>query len=242
MIKYASNAMLATRISFMNELSLLCEKLGVDVEQVRLGIGSDQRIGSSFLRPGPGYGGSCFPKDIAALVDMGEQQGIELKIMKSVQEVNLRQTESVALKIKHYFGDLSGKKIAIWGLAFKPGTDDVRETPAKTIIKILLENGAEVFAHDPKATTRFAAEMGDQKNLHYVEKSYDALQNADALVMVTEWSEYKTPDWQLVASLMNQKAVFDFRNQYNINTLISLGFYYQCIGRPDSRSLAEKKV
>jgi len=234
--KYAANAMLATRISFMNELSMLSEKLVVDIDEVRIGIGSDPRIGKKFLYAGPGYGGSCFPKDVSALVKMGQQQGLPLQILSAVQEVNQQQIRRVTAKIKEHFKDLKGLKIALWGLAFKPGTDDVREAPSKTLVETLLKQGAQIIAHDPQARHKFEEEFGSHPALSYGDKAYDVLRNADALVLLTEWTEYKWPDWEKVSALMNQKIVFDFRNQYQFTTLTDLGFHYQCVGRPDSHA------
>ncbi len=233
--KYGANAMLATRISFMNELSQLCENLGANVDKVRLGIGSDGRIGKKFLYAGPGYGGSCFPKDVAALLRTSEASGVELRVLKAVTEANHRQKDLSFEKIARYFGDLRGRRIAVWGLSFKPGTDDVRETPAFVIVGRLLEAGALVLAHDPEGTENFAKEFGDHPHLSYGEHAYDVLRGAEALVLVTEWSEYKRPNWDKVASLMaSQRAIFDLRNQYEPWELMEKGFYYRCVGRPDS--------
>ena len=235
MIKYAANAMLATRISFMNELSLLCEKLKVNIDQVRLGLGSDPRVGKKFLYAGPGYGGSCFPKDVSALVQTGKKHNLDLQILNAVTDANQKQKELVSKKIINYFKeDLSHKKIAVWGLSFKPGTDDVREAPALHIIKRLLDHGATITAHDPQGQEEFQREFGSHKNLSYSKYAYEALNGAHALVLITEWSEYRFPNWQKVAQLLKEKAVFDLRNQYDPEQLIDLGFHYQCIGRPDS--------
>jgi len=235
LIKYGSNAMLATRISFMNEMARLCEKVGADVDNVRRGMGSDVRIGRKFLWAGPGYGGSCFPKDVAALIKTGDQYGVSLDILKSVTEANETQKLHGAKKlINHFGGNLRGKSIAVWGLAFKPGTDDVREAPAITIIKTLLESGAQVIAHDPQAHENFSREIGSRSGLSYVSNAYDAIKNADALVLVTEWPEYKRPNFEKVGTLMRTKNIFDLRNQWSFKNLRKLGFHYQCIGRPDS--------
>lgn len=242
MIKYTSNAMLATRISFMNDLSLLCEKLGVNIDQVRIGMGSDTRVGKKFLYSGPGYGGSCFPKDVAALVRTGAENDVELKILNAVTEVNETQKNRAFQKVKNYFGNLSGKKIAIWGLSFKPGTDDVREAPSLTIVKNLLNEGAEVVAHDPQAEEEFLREMGaDADKVKTVKLAYDALKDANALVLLTEWSEYKWPNWNKVSDLLKDKVIFDLRNQYHKNEIVGMGFHYECIGRPDSRSDLKKQ-
>ncbi len=232
--KYTANAMLATRISFMNEIARLCERVGANADDVRRGVGSDPRIGKKFLYSGPGYGGSCFPKDVEALLKSAETHDIELSVLSAVKKANKTQKTWVATKIKKHFGDLRGKKFAVWGLAFKPGTDDTREAPAKTIISLLLEEGATVAAHDPKATKNFSQEMGQVANLSYVENAYDALKDADGLVLVTEWPEYKRPNWGKINTLLKQKVVFDFRNQYPWKEMKSLGYHYICVGRPDA--------
>jgi UDPglucose 6-dehydrogenase len=235
LIKYGSNAMLATRISFMNELARLCEKVGADIDNVRRGMGSDPRIGRKFLWAGPGYGGSCFPKDVAALVKTGDQYGVSLDVLKSVTTANEAQKKHGAKKIlDHFSGKLQGKTVAVWGLAFKPGTDDVREAPAITIIEMLLDAGANVIGHDPQGQDNFSREIGSKKNLSYVEDAYDAVKNADALVLVTEWPEYKRPNFEKIASLMRSKNLFDLRNQWSFKNLKNQGFHYQCIGRPDA--------
>jgi UDPglucose 6-dehydrogenase len=230
--KYGANAMLATRISFMNELSRLCERVGADVDNVRRGMGADARIGRKFLYAGPGYGGSCFPKDVAALRGTAKQHGVELEVLDAVTRANERQKSWVASKIKTHFGELKGKKIAVWGLAFKPGTDDVREAPAKTIVRFLLDHGATVVGHDPEAVANFRLEVGDRIGLSYAKSAYDALEGADGLVLVTEWSEYRRPNWEKARSLMRSKVVFDFRNQYVGATVKEAGFTYVCVGRP----------
>ncbi|MBI2603665.1 MAG: UDP-glucose/GDP-mannose dehydrogenase family protein [Deltaproteobacteria bacterium] len=234
MTKYTANAMLATRISFMNELSILCEKMGVNIDQVRLGVGMDPRIGKKFLYAGPGYGGSCFPKDIRALMSFAREYDFELKLIQAAQEVNEQQKMFAANKVRSYFKNLEGKTVAIWGLAFKPGTDDVREAPAKTIIQDLITHGAKIAVHDPQAMERFRHEFGNHERIQFARNAYQALEGADALVLLTEWSEYRWPNWEKVGQLMKQRVVFDLRNQYEPQTLIQLGFHYQCIGRPDS--------
>lgn len=236
--KYGANSMLATRISFMNELSILCEKLGADIDKVRQGIGTDPRIGKKFLYAGPGYGGSCFPKDVAALLKTGEKNHVELDVLQAVTRANVSQKERAAEKIISHFNDMAGKRIAVWGLAFKPGTDDVREAPAKTIINRLLDKGAYVVAHDPQASENFAGEFGAKDRLVYADSAYEALRGADALVLVTEWSEYRRPNWDKAAEIMNQKVVFDLRNQYQAHELYERDYHYQCIGRPDSTRLS----
>lgn len=232
--KYGANAMLATRISFMNEMSRLCDRVGANIDHVRSGMGSDSRIGKKFLFAGPGYGGSCFPKDVKALISTGDQYGTSLEVLKAVSATNIRQKEYVAEKIKAHFGSLKGKRIAVWGLAFKPGTDDVREAPAFTLVRYLLEHGADVVAHDPQATKTFADEFGQADRLSYAKSAYAACQNADAVVLMTEWSEYKRPNWAKLGSFLQQKVVFDFRNQYQFERLKPMGYTYYCIGRPDS--------
>jgi UDPglucose 6-dehydrogenase len=238
--KYGANAMLATRISFMNELARLCEEVGANVDHVRLGMGADPRIGRKFLYAGPGYGGSCFPKDVAALLRSGSEHGVELEVLQAVTRANQAQKAFVAEKIKRHFGKLTGKRIALWGLAFKPGTDDVREAPAKTIVAYLLDQGATVVCHDPEGTPNFMHEFGSRANLSYAETAYDALEGADALCLVTEWSEYRRPNWHKVASLMRTKVVFDFRNQYELADVTGEGFHYVCVGRPDSSAPARR--
>lgn len=235
--KYGANAMLATRISFMNEMALLCERLGANIDKVRLGIGADARIGRKFLYAGPGYGGSCFPKDVSALLKTSAANGVDMKVLNAVTEANERQKQLVFQKIAHHFRDLAGRRVAIWGLSFKPGTDDVRESPATVLIKRLLDAGAFVVGHDPQGQSNFAKEFGEHERLTYADSAYDALRGADALALVTEWSEYKRPNWDKVGQLMASRAVFDLRNQYESYDLISRGFHYECVGRPDSRSL-----
>jgi UDPglucose 6-dehydrogenase len=237
--KYGANAMLATRISFMNELAQLCAALGANIDDVRIGIGADPRIGRKFLYAGPGYGGSCFPKDVEALRATGRKSGCELAVLNAVGDANDRHKSWVAKKILRHFGSLKGKHVAVWGLAFKPGTDDVREAPALTLIDFLLQEGATVTGHDPEARETFARAMGERSGLSFAADSYSALKGADALVLVTEWTEYKRPNWDKVFGLMRGKAIFDFRNQYNFKTLAAHGAHYECVGRPDSTSKGE---
>lgn len=227
--KYGANAMLATRISFMNELARLCETVGADIDNVRRGIGADPRIGKKFLFAGPGYGGSCFPKDVAALQKTGHVHGLNLEVLDAVTRANQAQKEWVAAKVTKNLG--RGKAVAVLGLAFKPGTDDVRESPAKTIIEALLAAQLTVIAHDPEAEANFRLEFGERAGLTYAKSAYEALRGADALVLVTEWSEYKRPNWEKVAGLMRSRYVFDFRNQYQADSLRALGFHYECVGR-----------
>ncbi|MCX6117504.1 MAG: UDP-glucose/GDP-mannose dehydrogenase family protein [Proteobacteria bacterium] len=234
LIKYGSNAMLATRITFMNELARLCEKVGADIDHVRRGMGSDVRIGRKFLWAGPGYGGSCFPKDVAALVQTGDQNDVNLSLLKAVTSGNEAQKLYVASKIsRHFNGNLSGKKIAVWGLAFKPGTDDVREAPAAKIIEELPRSGATVVGHDPQGCENFQRDFGNDLKITYSDDPYAAVKGTDALVLVTEWPEYKRPNFSKIFEAMKSKNIFDFRNQWSYPMLKKLGFHYECIGRPD---------
>lgn len=228
--KYASNAMLATRISFMNDLAVLAEKVGADIDRVRKAVGADVRIGPKFLFPGPGYGGSCFPKDVAALVQTARAYGHELEIVQAVERVNLRQKHFVGSKIKHYFDEsLAGRTIAVWGLAFKPETDDIRESPAITLLEDLLAAGAKVKGHDPQAMPNIRGIFGDR--ITYCDTMYDAVADADALAVVTEWHEYRRPDFQRIKKLLKNPAVFDGRNIWDPDEIRSLGFWYTGIGR-----------
>jgi UDPglucose 6-dehydrogenase len=227
--KYAANAMLATRISFMNEIANLCAKVGADVRQVRLGIGSDVRIGSSFLFPGLGYGGSCFPKDVKALLRMGHDYGCALHVVKAVDEANEAQKRILVPRLEAYLGDLKGQVIAVWGLAFKPRTDDMREAPSLVIIRDLLARGATVRAYDPQAMSAARSELGE--SITYCARSYEAVEGADALALVTEWAEFREPDFERIKRLMRRPAIFDGRNLYNPRHLNELGFYYEGIGR-----------
>ncbi len=228
--KYAANSFLALKISFMNEMANLSEKLGANVDQVRIGIGTDSRIGKRFLFAGIGYGGSCFPKDVQAMAKMAEEVNYDFKILKSVMEVNHLQKSVLVPKVLKYFkNNLKGKKIALWGLAFKPNTDDIREAPALEIIKQLLAEGAEVTAFDPEAMEHVKELLG--KKIHYVENSYDAVKNADALIIVTEWAEFRSPDFDRIKTLMKEHAIFDGRNVYDPAQVRELGFYYESIGR-----------
>ncbi len=230
MTKYAANAMLAARISFMNEIANLCELLGADAEVVRQGIGSDSRIGFSYLFPGIGYGGSCFPKDVRALVKSAEEVGYDFKILKAVDAVNDHQKRLLTGKIQAQFGsDLRDHKIAIWGLSFKPKTDDIREAPSRTIIDRLLEMGAKLHVYDPEGMDAIRKVYGD--SLEYAVKNYHALEGADALVLVTEWPEFRRPDFERMGKLMRQKVVFDGRNIYDPKTMKKYGFTYYGIGR-----------
>jgi len=227
--KYAANAILATRISFMNEVANVCELVGADVDQVRRAMGADRRIGTSFLFPGVGYGGSCFPKDVQALMRSSQDLGYDFKILRAVEQVNKAQKQRLVEKMEQYFTDLKGKTIALWGLAFKPRTDDMREAPAIPIIERLLQHGAAVRAYDPAATP-VARRIFDNR-LALCEKSYDALSGADALAIVTEWNEFREPDFEKMRSLLKAPVVFDGRNIYSPEQMRALGFTYFSIGR-----------
>jgi len=231
--KYAANSFLATKISFMNEISQLCERLGADVDMVRRGIGSDERIGKRFLFPGIGYGGSCFPKDVQALIKSAEGIKYDFKILKAVEEVNEIQKLHLIPKIKTYFNnDLTGKHFALWGLAFKPNTDDIREAPALYLIDALTEAGASVTAFDPEAMLNVKKHIGNKIN--YSEGQYDALTNADALIIATEWSEFRTPDFEMINSRLKNKVIFDGRNLFDVKYISDLGYHYESIGRPQT--------
>ncbi len=228
--KYAANSFLATKITFMNEIAQLCELLGADVDMVRKGIGSDDRIGRRFLFPGIGYGGSCFPKDVQALAKSSTEVDYSFKILDAVMEVNEKQKLHLVPKIKAFFGDdLKGKKIALWGLAFKPNTDDIREAPALYLIDAFLEAGATVATFDPEAMSNVKQLLGDK--ITFVESQYDALTDADALVIATEWSEFRTPDFNKISSLLKNKAIFDGRNLFDLKAMEDLGYHYVSIGR-----------
>ena len=233
MTKYAANAMLATRISFMNEISNLCDKCGADIDAVRVGIGTDQRIGMSFLFPGIGYGGSCFPKDVQAMVRTGAEFEVDLVLSKAVEEVNRRQKEVLAEKIFTYYKtkNLSGKRIAIWGLAFKPKTDDVREAPAAVLCKRLIDAGAEICAYDPEANKTFLEMFGAHPQLKLFDSGYDALKGADAVAICTEWNEFRRPNFSKVKDLLKEPVVFDGRNLFEPIRMQERGFSYFCMGR-----------
>lgn len=228
--KYAANSFLATKISFMNEIALLCEKLNADVDMVRKGIGSDDRIGKRFLFPGIGYGGSCFPKDVQALVNSSNEVAYDFKILNAVMEVNDKQKLHLLPKILKYFNnDIAGKRFALWGLSFKPNTDDIREAPALYIIEALKNAGASVIAFDPEAINNVRQLIKD--DIEYAENQYDCLTGADALVIATEWNEFRTPDFAKMAKLMKTKAIFDGRNLFEVDAIGKLGFFYESIGR-----------
>lgn len=228
--KYAANSFLATKISFMNEISVLCEKMGADVDMVRLGIGSDSRIGKRFLFPGVGYGGSCFPKDVKALIKSSDEVNYDFKILKSVTEVNQAQKNRfIDTIIAHFGGNVSGKTFAIWGLAFKPDTDDIREAPALEIITKLLQEGAKVNAFDPEAMENTERIFGT--NVNFTKNQYEALQDADALIIVTEWSVFRSPDFEKMKSLLKNPCIFDGRNIFTVQKMAEQGFNYTSIGR-----------
>jgi len=230
MTKYAANAMLATRISFMNDVASLCETVGANVDLVRKGIGSDARIGSAFLFPGPGYGGSCFPKDVKALIRTGRENGIPLRILAAVEAVNDDQKRVICAKLRRALGeDLSGARVAIWGLSFKPNTDDMREAPSLTLIDELVGAGAKVVVHDPVAMPEAKRHLGDR--VTFAGSSYEALTDADALAVVTDWNEYRHPDFGRIKSLLRRPVVVDGRNLYSREKMTSLGFRYYSIGR-----------
>src|SRR6201995_2146132 len=228
--KYAANSFLATKISFMNEIAQICERVGADVDMVRRGIGSEERIGKRFLFPGIGYGGSCFPKDVQALVKSSEEAGYDFRILNAVMDVNERQKLHLIPKIKKYFnGNLKGRHFALWGLAFKPNTDDIREAPALFIIDALIKEGASVSVYDPEAMANVKKQIGDR--VKYGENQYDVLEKADALIIATEWNEFRTPNFLKMVTSMTNKVIFDGRNLFDINAIRELGFYYESIGR-----------
>jgi UDPglucose 6-dehydrogenase len=230
MTKYAANAMLATKISFINEMANLCDRLGADINDVRKGMGHDQRIGFQFLFPGPGYGGSCFPKDVEAIIAMGRWTELPLKLMQAVDAVNDAQKQVLFEKVRKHFGEkLSGKTLAIWGLAFKPRTDDIREAPALTLIESLLGAGASVRVHDPEAMANVRELFGER--LYYADRPYGALEGADGMAIVTEWQEFRNPDFELIRRLLKGPVIFDGRNIYDHRQMEALGFTYYGIGR-----------
>ena len=231
--KYAANSFLATKISFMNEVAQLCERMGADVDMVRRGIGSDDRIGKRFLFPGIGYGGSCFPKDVQALIMSSDEVKYDFEILKAVEKVNANQKLHLVEKIKSYYkGDLKGKHIALWGLAFKPNTDDIREAPALSIIDALTELGATVTAYDPEAMPNVKAQIGDK--IKYATSQYEALSGADFLIIATEWSEFRTPDFERIEKEIKNKIIFDGRNLFEVSKMKELGYHYESIGRANA--------
>lgn len=229
--KYAANSFLATKISFMNEIANLCDEVGADIENVRIGMGTDARIGMKFLFPGVGYGGSCFPKDVKALIKTATEKNIDLSILKKVEEVNEKQKRIIVEKIKkHFNGNLKGRTIALWGLSFKPKTDDIREAPSIVIIKELLKEGCKINAHDPIAMTNMK-NIFDDNTINYFEKNYDALNNCDALAVITEWNEFRRPDFYEIKKRLKTPVIFDGRNIYNPVKMKEYGFIYYGIGR-----------
>lgn len=241
MTKYAANGMLATRISFMNEVANLCELVGANVDMVRRGIGSDSRIGPSFLFPGPGYGGSCFPKDVKALIRTAAEIDTDLLVLAAVEKVNEKQKQLLAEKLRAAFdGDLKGRHIAVWGLAFKPQTDDMRDAPSLTLIDTLLDAGATVCAHDPAAMNEARHKLGDR--IRFAETNYEALAGADALVVVTDWNEYRHPDFERVKDSLSRPIIIDGRNLYDPDKMRELGFGYYSIGRAGVEHKAAERV
>ncbi len=235
--KYAANSMLATKISFINEIANLCERVGADVDMVRRGIGADRRIGPYFIFPGTGYGGSCFPKDVKAIIRTAKEHGLDLKILQAVEEVNERQKTVMLDKIKKYFNnDLKGKTFTVWGLAFKPNTDDMREAPAIPLIRGLVKEGAKVQAHDPEALKEAEWRFEDliDKGVTLFRKRYDALEGSDGLIIMTEWNEFREPDFYLIKEMLNKPVIFDGRNLYEPKRMARLGIDYFPIGRPPS--------
>lgn len=229
MTKYAANAMLATKISFINEMANLCDRLDADINDVRRGMGHDVRIGFQFLFPGPGYGGSCFPKDIRAIIGMGRKKGLKLDLVEAVDVVNESQKQVLFNKIKKHYGTLAGKSLALWGLAFKPRTDDIREAPALTLIDSLLKEGAQIRVHDPEAMPNVRAIYGDK--LIYCDRPYGAVEGADGLVIVTEWQEFRNPDFEVIRRILKSPIIFDGRNIYEPKTMETAGFTYYAMGR-----------
>jgi UDPglucose 6-dehydrogenase len=230
MTKYAANAMLATKISFINEMANLCERMGADINDVRRGIGHDARIGFQFLFPGAGYGGSCFPKDVRALIDMSKRLGVPSHLITAVDRVNEGQKQVLVGKVRQHYGDaLSGKTLAVWGLAFKPRTDDVREAPSLALLDAMLADGVRLRVHDPEAMANVRAQYGDR--LVYCDRPYGALEGADGLVIVTEWQEFRNPDFEVMRRLLRERVIFDGRNLYEPKTLAGHGFTYYAIGR-----------
>jgi UDPglucose 6-dehydrogenase len=237
--KYAANSFLATKITFMNEVALLCERLGADVDMVRRGIGSDERIGKRFLFPGIGYGGSCFPKDVQALVKSSQEVAYEFRILEAVMNVNEKQKLHLLPKIKRYFKDnLKGKHFALWGLAFKPNTDDIREAPSLYMIEALVEEGATITVFDPEAMNNVRQLVGDK--VRYAESQYEALEGADALIIATEWNEFRTPNFLKIVTSLKNKVIFDGRNLFDIAAIRELGFYYESIGRAPANPASVK--
>jgi len=234
MTKYAANTMLALRVSFMNEIANLCEKAGADINQVRIGIGTDSRIGMSFIFPGIGYGGSCFPKDVQALIRTGKDHEVDLKIARAVEDVNHSQKRLLVQKIvRHYgAGNIKGKVFAMWGLAFKPKTDDVREAPALSICTELIQLGAKIRAYDPEANETFRQRFGENEAISYLGNNYQALEGADALIVCTEWNAFRQPNFKKIAEMLSSPTIFDGRNIYDLTDMRQHGFVYHSVGRP----------
>jgi len=232
--KYASNTMLATRVSFMNEIANLCEKVGADVDMVRVGMGTDARIGMSFLFPGIGYGGSCFPKDVQALINTGKKFGVDMRIARAAEDVNDAQKKTVVQKVVKHFGaeNVKGRSFAVWGLAFKPRTDDVREAPAEVVCQDLIKLGAKVVAFDPEAIETFRKSFGENPSISYAYSNYDCLNQADALIICTEWNEFRKPNLERMKKLMKNAVIFDGRNILDRSELREHGFKCYCVGRP----------
>jgi UDPglucose 6-dehydrogenase len=232
--KYAANSFLAVKITFMNEIANYCEKVGADVDKVRLGMGSDDRIGHRFLFPGIGYGGSCFPKDVKALIKSGKEENFDFKILEATEYINKKQKVILVDEIEKYFGgNLAGKKIAMWGLAFKANTDDIREASSLDNIELLLEKGAQVVAYDAIAEENVRKILGDK--IEYAKDMYSALEGADCLLIATEWSEFKNPNFELMASKLKNKVIFDGRNMFSMEQAEGSGFFYKSIGRKTVR-------
>jgi UDPglucose 6-dehydrogenase len=241
MTKYASNAMLAMRISFMNELSHLCEAVGANINQVSLGMGADMRIGPHFLKAGVGFGGSCFPKDVSALKQMGKEQGLEMPLLGAVEQINEKQKKVLHTKMRNHFGSLKGKTVAVWGLAFKPNTDDMREAPALTLIRSLLKDGAVLRLFDPVAQKNAQKELGDDARLTWCADEYEAAKGAHAIALVTEWKQFREVDFERVVKNLLDRAFFDGRNQYALSDMNNLGFTYHGIGIPQERTSRDRK-
>ncbi|WP_192821711.1 UDP-glucose/GDP-mannose dehydrogenase family protein [Rufibacter sp. LB8] len=240
MTKYAANSMLATKISFMNDIANLCEIMGADVNMVRRGIGSDTRIGNKFIYPGIGYGGSCFPKDVKALIKTASENGYQMQILQAVESVNENQKEVLFSKVKkHFKGELAGKTFALWGLSFKPKTDDMREAPSLVIIEKLLAEGAKVKAYDPVAIKEAQHMLGEKENVSYAKDEYEALIDADALLIVTEWPEFRSPNFSVIGKLLKNKVIIDGRNIYDAKEMQTLGFCYYGIGVQEVQPLTE---
>lgn len=234
MTKYAANTMLALRVSFMNEIANLCEKAGADINKVRIGIGTDSRIGMSFIFPGIGYGGSCFPKDVQALIRTGADHEVDLRIARAVEDVNRSQKKLMVHKIVEHYGaaNVKGKTFAMWGLAFKPKTDDVREAPALSVCRELVDMGARIRAFDPEANSTFKSRFGDHDSITYVDNNYLALEGSDALIICTEWNAFRQPNFKKIASTLSSPTIFDGRNIYDLDDMREHGFVYYSVGRP----------